>query len=369
MTSPRPIQVVRRGTSFSFTNVDEIQVLPALPGGVYTATFDAQSGYGISKIDNFSIPHKVYGKAPQYCKRILKTYHDRSKGLGVLLSGKKGSGKTLLVKEVSIEAAKLGIPTIVVTSPFRGTDFNQFIQSINQSAILVFDEFEKVYNKDDQQELLTLLDGVYSSQKLVMLTCNDSWRIDEHMRNRPGRLYYSIDFKEIDQEVVEEYCQDHLQNKKYLSDVKKTVDVYKGFNFDMLVALVEEVNRYDESPIEAVKLLNIKYEEDVSSRYAVRAWENGVEVKYPIDDPELTGNPQLLNWQYTSIYYPEEIEGEEEGDRVEFYFKYGKDTFLRYDPITKSYWYKVIGIKNEGVQRDIEISLTFIPPTPFEFVY
>jgi hypothetical protein len=80
--------------------------------------------------------------------------------------------------------AKQGVPTIVINAPWCGDKFNTLIQSIQQPCIVMFDEFEKVYSSEEQEAMLTLLDGIYSSKKLFLLTSNDKWRVDSHMRNR-----------------------------------------------------------------------------------------------------------------------------------------------------------------------------------------
>ena len=68
------------------------------------------------------------------------------------------------------------------------------MQDIEQPCIILFDEFEKVYDDQDQEKALTLLDGVFPSRKLFIMTVNNKWRVNEHMRNRPGRIYYMLDF-------------------------------------------------------------------------------------------------------------------------------------------------------------------------------
>ena len=84
-------------------------------------------------------------------ERVLSTFESRPAATGILLEGEKGSGKSMLLKLLSINARKAGMPTIVINSPFCGDGFNTFIQSISQPAIIAFDEFEKIYNRDDQE--------------------------------------------------------------------------------------------------------------------------------------------------------------------------------------------------------------------------
>ena len=55
-------------------------------------------------------------------------------------------------------------------------------------------------------------------------------------------------------------------------------------NFDMLKALVEEVNRYDESPFEAVKMINAKPTAESGSQYQFEVFDkagNELKLDYP----------------------------------------------------------------------------------------
>jgi hypothetical protein len=196
-----------------------------------------------------------------------------------MLTGEKGSGKTLLTKKISLLAGEEGIPTILINQPWCGDAFNSFIQTIEQPCVVLFDEFEKVYDKDEQEAILTLLDGVYPSKKLFLLTCNDKWRVDHHMRNRPGRIFYMIDFKGLDIEFIREYCEDNLVNKKHIDAVCNISTIFGQFNFDMLKAMVEDMNRYGETPQEVIALLNAKPEFSSEVKFDVNLQVNGLDVE------------------------------------------------------------------------------------------
>jgi hypothetical protein len=194
-----------------------------------------------------------------------------------------------------IEAAKLGVPAIIINHPWHGDEFNQLIQSITQPCIILFDEFEKVYDRDDQTHVLTLLDGVFPSKKLFILTCNDKYRIDAHMRNRPGRIFYALDYKGLSLEFITEYCNDNLDVVSHTDAVCKVSSLFSEFNFDMLKALVEEMNRYKETAQQALDMLNVSPDSDSGGRFDVAMFHKNIELSTDDFSPDgFSANPLTM---------------------------------------------------------------------------
>ena len=285
---------LKSGNTYRVASDEAMDIHRKLPAGNYVIKLNEMTGeLYLEGIDDFTIPSKIYGNCLKHTDKILRTFMDRDNATGVMMTGEKGSGKTLLTKNVSIQLAKQGIPTIVINAPWNGDKFNTFIQNIEQPCAILFDEFEKTYNERDEQEaILTLLDGVFPTKKLFMLTCNDKWRIDQHMRNRPGRIYYMLDFKGLDETFIREYCYDNLKDAS-LKNIDSMVNIgslFAEFNFDMLKAIVEEMNRYNESPQEALEMLNAKPEFDTGTEYNIKIVHNGKEIEKARQDKFL-GNP------------------------------------------------------------------------------
>lgn len=304
---------LKSGNNFRVATKEALDLHELLPPGNYTVQQNQMTNeYFLTAIGNFTIPNKVYGDCTRHTRRIIDTFTDRSVTTGVMLTGEKGSGKTLLSKNVCVELAKQGIPTIVINAPHCGDNFNAFLQSIEQSCVVLFDEFEKVYNRESQEAILTLLDGVFPTKKLFILTCNDKYRIDSHMRNRPGRIYYMLDFNGLDSDFITEYCQENLKEVRHTSDIVSIAGIFNQFNFDMLKSLVEEINRYGDSPQEALELLNVKPEFDYGVQFDMSIVHNGKAIEDYTN--EFEGNP-IINKVPVAFYSAPDNQNDDDDER------------------------------------------------------
>jgi hypothetical protein len=176
-------------------------------------------------------------------------------------------------------AKEYNIPTVVINQALSGERFNTFVQSIQQPTVFLFDEFEKVYaGKDDefggsnphQDAMLTLLDGTYTTKMLFILTTNNKNRVSTYMRNRPGRIFYVIDFAGLSADFIREYCNDKVQDKTKIPQIVAVAALFEAFSFDMLQALVEEMNRYDETPGQVLDFLNVRPEFTRGTNYLIQ---------------------------------------------------------------------------------------------------
>lgn len=300
---------IKDGDKYFPKDISGFIVEPQLPGETFTVGFSMEIGFYLRKIEEFNLSGKVYGDHQKVATRILQTFKDRESATGTLLAGEKGSGKTMLTKMISIAAAKEGIPTIVVNSELSGENFNVFIQNIHQPAVIIFDEFEKVYREEKQQEILTLFDGVYPSKKLFLLTVNEAHKVSQHMKNRPGRLFYYIEYAGLDIDFVREYARDTLKNQDMVEVLCNTSTLFDRFNFDMLKAIVEEMNRYDETPAEVLKIVNAKPYADSYNYYDVKRFHlGGVDITSKMVGEEIRGNPLQRDQMFFDIYFDLKLE-------------------------------------------------------------
>ena len=290
------IQFFRSGKNVRLMDTSSICVTQKLEPNTYVVKFNPQNGeYYLELIEDFSIPQKIYGDTVKLTDRILNTFNNRSGSVGILLSGTKGSGKTLQAKHISVIARqKHDIPTIIVNEEHSGSEFNTFIQSLSHPCVIIFDEFEKVYDREHQEELLTLLDGVLSSKNIFIFTCNNVFLIDGHMMNRPSRIYYSRNYVSLDEEVILEYCEEKLADKSHIKSICGIAKLFDEFNFDALQCMVEEMNRYNEDPMQVLEFLNIKFTNGSNIYKLEEVIYKGIKIKQR-NDEHIDCNPMFYN--------------------------------------------------------------------------
>lgn len=247
--------------------------IDVIPPGNYSLGFDPDNipgGYFLQIINPFTLPKKVYGHNTEYADEILATFLERSDSItSAALAGQKGSGKTLTAKEVAIKGLEHGIPTVEVSMPFCGPGFNIWLQRIEQPLIMFVDEFEKVYHEEEKRNrLLSLLDGTFKTHKLFLFTMNKPLNNGnfEYFFNRPGRVYYNIPYGAVSEEIIKEYCTDHLVDlETRLVDVLTFAKRFTFFTLDMLTILVNEINKTGRTCNEISHIVNIKPDLEASS--------------------------------------------------------------------------------------------------------
>lgn len=228
-----------------FMASDRGDEIPEIPVGYYTLCEHPMAGLYLQRVDDFDLPKKMYGNTIARADKITSTFLDRpGRTTGALLSGNKGAGKSLLSRAICVNAVAKGLPVIILEQPFAGPGFDNFMNSIKQPVVVFIDEFEKKYDEPEKQNaLLSLLDGTGQGHKMYLMTSNSA-DVSTFLLNRPSRIFYHMQYKKLDEEVMLGYCADHLQNPDHLKKIQTLWALSTDMSFDILQSLVEELNRY-----------------------------------------------------------------------------------------------------------------------------
>lgn len=236
-----------------------------LPPAFYKIEVHPELGFLLVQTKEIRLPREIFGAktTTMRAEKIMNTFTDRvndgCKNTGVLLSGIKGSGKTLLANDLCVRAVQSGMPVLIVSNAFNGSGFTSFIKDIEQPALVLFDEFDKVYkDNDDQNGLLTLFDGAGVINKMFVLTTNTN-SVSEFLLNRPSRIRYHYEYKKLPRETMVDYLDAKLVHKQHYDNVLMLWDMVHDLNFDILQSLVEEINRYGDKVrfIDIIRDMNI----------------------------------------------------------------------------------------------------------------
>ena len=326
---------------------DNLIVMDKLPSLVFKVGFSKQLGFYLYESSNIEVKEKVYGCLYQKVEKIMKSFKNFQRNLGVILSGDKGIGKSLCAKLICEKALKEGLPVILINEQFSGV--SNFISSISQECVVIFDEFDKTFESNpssegaSQTEFLTLFDGFDQGKKLFVVTCNDIRGLNDFLINRPGRFHYHLRFEYPTDFEIREYLTDKLDPSLY-SAIDSVISFSHKFdvNFDTLRAIAYELNS-GESLSSAIRDLNIIKEQRTQHYSGTIYLDTGEEVKFNnigmdifdedvfdlyLDSAPIGGvaNAGISVWFVPSdiVYQPtsnEEILSGQDVSDIEFYFR------------------------------------------------
>lgn len=224
-----------------------------LPVGTYNLSIDP-GGWCLEQRPDFTLPPKIYGGYDKFAQRVIKSHSLLGHGISVLLSGPKGTGKTITAKIIANECQ---MPVINCQMTVGGPGFASYLESLPNPCLFMFDEFEKVFREPEHRDaLLTLLDGTATSRHLFLLTTNDE-NVGEYFLNRPGRVRYHKRYKPITLEIINEMIDDMMPKGKLKESVKEFVQAMGTITPDQLHCLVQEALLHNETPKEFEEFFNI----------------------------------------------------------------------------------------------------------------
>lgn len=199
-------------------------------GKVYNLKWDRYNGMSYFEEDGLlSLPAKVYTtKGDDVFIKRVNTYFQKTSKLstGVMLSGIKGTGKTVMAKVI---AKNSNLPIIVVDEDYPTGRINDFFRKFETPVTIIFDEVDKHW---DTEDLLGWLDGVQTNaKKLVLFTCNNEDRVNDYLKDRCSRVRYIRHFEANDNA---RFLREILRDKGIAEDKIEDAYTFIVNNFGLL---------------------------------------------------------------------------------------------------------------------------------------
>lgn len=199
-------------------------------GKVYNLKWDRYNGMSYFEEDgSLSLPSKVYTtKSDDIFIKRVNTYFQKTSKLstGVMLSGIKGTGKTVMAKVI---AKNSNLPIIVVDEDYPTGRINDFFRKFETPVTIIFDEVDKHW---DTEDLLGWLDGVQTNaKKLVLFTCNNEDRVNDYLKDRCSRVRYIRHFEANDNA---RFLREILRDKGIAEDKIEDIYTFIVNNFGLL---------------------------------------------------------------------------------------------------------------------------------------
>lgn len=230
----------------------DVGIVSKLPNKVLTFQYQVTNNgveTWLEEASPIKLPPKIYSNDSAFIKHVLATYKNYNHSLGVLLSGRRGLGKSFTA---SVICNSLDLPVVRILNKIPSqVPLFPLLGKIQQEHIVFIDEFEKIFKDENernmdfinQTDFLTYLDnGSLTTKRLFLITTNED--VIHYMRNRPSRIRYLRKYEKLEKEIIEEIVDDLLVNADHREDLINNVPS-SAVNIDVLVKIIEEINLHD----------------------------------------------------------------------------------------------------------------------------
>lgn len=221
---------------------------------VYTPQIDRYTEeISFTVAPDLMLPEKLYTtlEDDKFVKKVINRYNNSKEGTtGVMLSGLKGSGKTIMMKRIAIESK---LPILLIDKSFYPKDLISLFNKLADTPIcILMDEIDKLGERYDDDYLLKVLDGINSSgKKLMVFTCNECDDINEYLIDRCSRIRYWKDYGEMAASMIQAVLEDKLSDKSKIKPLTDFIQAwFKCVSFDNIASFADEVNENPEDTFE-----------------------------------------------------------------------------------------------------------------------
>ena len=199
-------------------NIDDFLVLP-----------DSKAERVLASIDHFwSCEHKF-------------REHDFLWKRGIMLYGPPGSGKTVLVQQLSQQIVDRGGISVYLTNPSFTAEGLRVLRQIEKSrpVVVMIEDIDAITEQHGEASILALLDGELQIDNVVFVaTTNYPERLDKRLINRPSRFDEIIEIELPSNDARREFI---LKKNPRLEHAPEELAIWVKGTVGLSVAHIREV--------------------------------------------------------------------------------------------------------------------------------
>lgn len=223
-------------------------------GKVYNVKYSRFTGdISFETAKMFTLPSKIYSteKDEAFINKVLDKYKIIDSGvLGVMLSGLKGAGKTIMLKQIAIRSE---LPIVLLDREFPEYKFKSLFQGlVNTEVCFVFDEIDKSDSDFEMCDLLQVLDGMNTvGKKLMLFACNDDKKVSEFLKDRCSRVRYWKRFDKMSEEMIKQVVNDRINDNERVNEVSDFIyGHFECVSFDNILSFIDEIASFPNQSLE-----------------------------------------------------------------------------------------------------------------------
>ncbi|MDH2154138.1 AAA family ATPase [Stenotrophomonas sp. GD03657] len=256
-------QFLDRGTHFAF-RMQDVTTPPMdhLPAGIYEIEVEANPLTGVTvnwnKIGpNFKVPEKRFGNHNKHMERIKDDYDRLNPAMGVLLTGLKGSGKSMFGEDLGNWIVGAGLPVLMINQPLSPEMLRHIIASTGP-CMVYFDEFGKIYKEEERNKLLSLFSDTTLTGVLFVITGNDRKEFPDMVYDRPGRFRYRLSFSDLKTSAAIEVGEYYKLSELQTAGLARYVNTH-AISWDMLCSVATMIRpcKSDAEIYEYLEIMNV----------------------------------------------------------------------------------------------------------------
>lgn len=223
------------GTTVTMRMVDDRAIVPRLAPMVYRPRMTREGDlYLVKDREQFELPVQRFGKHGGRFEALKAYYDPAGSSMGILASGIKGSGKSLLCEELSNWAMETHqLPVLMVDVPLPHSKLTELLQQTGP-AVYYFDEFGKTYQEQrERNSLLPIFSDSSAHGVIFLVTGNAEHEFTEFMLHRPGRFRFLLRYEALPDDTVMEMLEYykvpaalHVTMKAYARGTPLSFDVF-----------------------------------------------------------------------------------------------------------------------------------------------